>query len=282
MVGKMDYSSGCITSWRIYDKEQLFTSTVATSSYLKRIRGGISYSFPYLGQSFFGPEDGFLEKIQWEVETPPEKLKNKDVTVTLKASDTDYTRSISNCNWKVNLVIFLREKSLETEFTVTNTGKYYPMGMMLRQNVHMCLPNVFYSSISGFEDFKNETNFFNIKYDVLCKEDLEKPEVLSLVYLKSPDEFSITETEGEGTIKVIKDNQPHIHFHSECCKFEQLDRYLEDEQNYNCFYIKTGNFKDVKYLRPEESHSVKFSLEKIFPGEDNDAWMYEDIFKNYC
>jgi glucose-6-phosphate 1-epimerase len=95
---------GCtIVSWRVNNQEQLFVSKKSVFDGRKAIRGGISFVFPVFGFSGSNvlPQDGFARVSRWHLEKGPDRLHTGDVEAIFSLCDSDYTRPMWNCQFRI-------------------------------------------------------------------------------------------------------------------------------------------------------------------------------------
>jgi len=67
----------------------------------KAIRGGISFVFPIFGGSNPSTQDGFARILRWQLEKGPDRLHTGDVEAIFSLCDSDYTRPMWNCQFRI-------------------------------------------------------------------------------------------------------------------------------------------------------------------------------------
>jgi D-hexose-6-phosphate mutarotase len=74
----------------------------------KPIRGGIPFVFPVFGTSTIQPQHGFARISRWQLEKAPERLHTGDIEALFSLTDTDFTRQMWNCEFRVSYRLILR------------------------------------------------------------------------------------------------------------------------------------------------------------------------------
>ena len=113
-----------LTIYHSHLQEQLFVSKRSVFDGKKPIRGGIPFVFPVFGASNILPPDGFARITRWQLEKGnsnftkfyensvtfitfffffkgPDRLHTGDVEAIFSLSDSEYTRSMWNCSFRV-------------------------------------------------------------------------------------------------------------------------------------------------------------------------------------
>ena len=78
----------------------------------KPIRGGIPFVFPVFGSSTIQPQHGFARISRWQLEKSPERLPSGDIDAVFSLTDTDFTRQMWNCEFRVSYRLILRYEFL--------------------------------------------------------------------------------------------------------------------------------------------------------------------------
>ena len=89
-------------------QEQLFVSKRSVFDGKKPIRGGIPFVFPVFGSSTILPQHGFARITRWQLEKGPERLHTGDIEAIFSLTDTDFTRQMWNCQFRVSYRLILR------------------------------------------------------------------------------------------------------------------------------------------------------------------------------
>ena len=74
----------------------------------KPIRDGIPFVFPVFGSSTILPQHGFARITRWQLEKGPERLHTGDIEAIFSLTDTDFTRQMWNCQFRVSYRLILR------------------------------------------------------------------------------------------------------------------------------------------------------------------------------
>lgn len=109
---------GCVTSWKIANKDLLYVRPDAVFNGQKPISGGIPHCFPQFGPGAM-QQHGFARNIDWSLINSENVDGNP--TVTLELKDAPYSRSMWDYSFQALYKITLGQKALSTEFKVTNT-----------------------------------------------------------------------------------------------------------------------------------------------------------------
>lgn len=111
---------GCVTSWKVANKDFLFVRPDAVFNGQKPISGGIPHCFPQFGP---GPmqQHGFARNVNWSIVNSENVEGNPIITLELK--DGPYSRSMWDHAFQVLYKVTLDKKTLSTELKVTNTDQ---------------------------------------------------------------------------------------------------------------------------------------------------------------
>ena len=132
-------------------QEQLFVSKRSVFDGKKPIRGGIPFVFPVFGippDPHF-PHHGFARIVRWTLEKGPERLHTGDVEAIFSLTDSEQTRMMWNCSFKVSYRLILREKELHMNIGVYNPGKETPFSFNLLLHTYFKCPDVRRCQVTG-------------------------------------------------------------------------------------------------------------------------------------
>ena len=115
----------------------------------KPIRGGIPFVFPVFGSSTILPQHGFARIARWQLEKGPERLHTGDIEAIFSLTDTDFTRQMWNCQFRVSYRLILREKELHMNIGVYNPSKEIPFNFNLLLHTYFKCPDVRRCQVTG-------------------------------------------------------------------------------------------------------------------------------------
>ena len=111
----------------------------------KPISGGIPHCFPQFGPGAI-QQHGFARNLDWDIE------EQTDDKIVFSLSENDYTMEMWPHQFNAKYTVALKDDSLDTEFTVTNTGsKPFDFTAALHT----------YWSVSGIKNIKIKSPAFN-------------------------------------------------------------------------------------------------------------------------
>ncbi|XP_058201216.1 putative glucose-6-phosphate 1-epimerase [Rhododendron vialii] len=178
---------GCVTSWKVADKDLLFVRPDAVFNGQKPISGGAPHCFPQFGP---GPiqQHGFARNMNWSVVDSDDVEGNPVVTLELK--DGPYSRSMWDFSFQAIYKVILDAKSLSTELVITNTDKIpFSFSTALHTYFRAAVTG---ASVRGLRGCKTLNKDPDPKNPLVGKEERDVvtfPGFVDCVYLEAPDEL---------------------------------------------------------------------------------------------
>ncbi|KAI8567789.1 hypothetical protein RHMOL_Rhmol02G0149200 [Rhododendron molle] len=178
---------GCVTSWKVANKDLLFVRPDAVFNGQKPISGGAPHCFPQFGP---GPiqQHGFARNMNWSVVDSDDVEGNPVVTIELK--DGPYSRSMWDFSFQAIYKVILDAKSLSTELVITNTDKIpFSFSTALHTYFHAAVTG---ASVRGLRGCKTLNKDPDPKNPLVGKEERDVvtfPGFVDCVYLEAPDEL---------------------------------------------------------------------------------------------
>ncbi|KAL6952082.1 glucose-6-phosphate 1-epimerase [Sarracenia purpurea var. burkii] len=178
---------GCITSWKVSDRNLLFVRPDAVFNGQKPISGGVPHCFPQFGP---GPmqQHGFARNKNWSI-VDFEDVEGSPV-VTLDLKDDPYSRSMWDFSFQAMYKVILDARSLSTELVITNTdNKPFSFSTALHTYFRA---SVIGASVGGLKGCKTLNKDPDPKNPVEGKEERDVvtfPGFVDCVYLEAPDEL---------------------------------------------------------------------------------------------
>ncbi|XP_027178840.1 putative glucose-6-phosphate 1-epimerase [Coffea eugenioides] len=111
---------GCVTSWKVANKDFLFVRPDAVFNGQKPISGGIPHCFPQFGPGLM-QQHGFARNMNWSIVNSENVEGNPIITLELK--DGPYSRSMWDHTFQVLYKVTLDKRTLSTELKVTNADQ---------------------------------------------------------------------------------------------------------------------------------------------------------------
>lgn len=178
---------GCVTSWKVANKDLLFVRPDAVFNGQKPISGGAPHCFPQFGP---GPiqQHGFARNMNWSVVDSDDVEGNPVVTLELK--DGPYSRSMWDFSFQAIYKVILDAKSLSTELVITNTDKIpFSFSTALHTYFRAAVTG---ASVRGLRGCKTLNKDPDPKNPLVGKEERDVvtfPGFVDCVYLEAPDEL---------------------------------------------------------------------------------------------
>ncbi|KAH7839887.1 hypothetical protein Vadar_009994 [Vaccinium darrowii] len=178
---------GCVTSWKVANKDLLFVRPDAVFNGQKPISGGAPHCFPQFGP---GPmqQHGFARNMNWSLVDSHDVEGNPVVTLELK--DGPYSRSMWDFSFQAIYKVILDAKSLSTELVITNTDKKpFSFSTALHTYFHASVKG---ASVRGLRGCKTLNKDPDPKNPLVGKEERDVvtfPGFVDCVYLEAPDEL---------------------------------------------------------------------------------------------
>nr|GLL19209.1 putative glucose-6-phosphate 1-epimerase [Ipomoea trifida] len=193
----------CITSWKVGNKDLLFVRPDAVFNGQKPISGGIPHCFPQFGPGQI-QQHGFARNVDWSLVNSENVEGNPVITVELK--DGPYSRSMWDYSFQALYKVTLDEKTLSTEFRVTNTDqKPFSFTTALHTYFRGSIGSV---SVRGLKGCKTLNKHPDPKNPVEGNEERDVvtfPGFVDCVYLDTPNELQLDNGLGD-TISIKNTN----------------------------------------------------------------------------
>jgi glucose-6-phosphate 1-epimerase len=240
-----------IVSWRVNNQEQLFVSKRSVFDGKKPIRGGIPFVFPVFGSSTIQPQHGFARISRWQLEKSPERLPSGDIDAVFSLTDTDFTRQMWNCEFRVSYRLILREKELHMNIHVYNPSKEIPFQFQLLLHTYFKCPDVRRCQVTGLHGctFIDKTREPPNSYQE-CRDVVMIGEHTDRVYTNTPPEHIITNVVSGRKMRVQKYNFPDtVIWNPWVDKAKEIPDFGDDEYP-NMICVKSGNVTSGVTLMP--------------------------------
>ncbi len=88
------------------------------------------------------PSHGFGRISRWQLEKGPDRLHTGDIEAIFSLTDSEYTRSLWHCSFRVSYRLILREKELHMNVGVYNPNKDIPFNFNLLFHTYFKCPDV--------------------------------------------------------------------------------------------------------------------------------------------
>jgi len=243
---------GCtIVSWRVNNQEQLFVSKRSVFDGKKPIRGGIPFVFPIFGASNILPHHGFARIARWQLEKGPDKLHTGDIEAVFSLYDSEMTRSVWNCEFRVSYRLILREKELHMNVCVYNPNKEIPFNFNLLLHTYFKCPDVRRCQITGMKHctFIDRTREPPNRYQE-CREVVTIGEWTDRIYEGTPPEHIITNVVSGRKMRIQKYNFPDtVVWNPWMEKAKEIPDYGDDEYP-NMICVQSGHVSSPVHLGP--------------------------------
>lgn len=178
---------GCITSWKVSDKDLLFVRPDAVFNGQKPISGGLPHCFPQFGPGVI-QQHGFARNMNWSV-VDSQDTEEKPV-VTLELKEGPYSRAMWDYTFQATYKVILDAKSLSTELVITNTdSKPFSFSTALHTYFRASVTG---ASVSGLKGCKTLNKDPDPKNPIEGKEERDAvtfPGFVDCVYLNTPNEL---------------------------------------------------------------------------------------------
>ncbi|KAH6769498.1 Galactose mutarotase-like superfamily protein [Perilla frutescens var. frutescens] len=191
---------GCVTSWKVANKDLLFVRPDAVFTGQKPISGGIPHCFPQFGPGAI-QQHGFARNLDWSIVSSETVEGNPSITLELK--DGPYSRSMWDYSFQALFKVTLDSNALLTELKVINTDeKPFSFTTALHTYFRALVTG---ASVKGLKGCKTLNKDPDPKNPVEGKEEREVvtfPGFVDCVYLEAPTELHLDN--GLGDVITIK------------------------------------------------------------------------------
>ncbi|KAL1536368.1 glucose-6-phosphate 1-epimerase [Salvia divinorum] len=191
---------GCVTSWKVENKDLLFVRPDAVFTGQKPISGGIPHCFPQFGPGAI-QQHGFARNMSWSIVSSETVDGNPSITLELK--DGPYSRAMWDYSFQAIYKVTLDSNALSTELKVTNTdAKPFSFTTALHTYFRASVTG---ASVKGLKGCKTLNKDPDPKNPVEGKEErtlVTFPGFVDCVYLEAPTELQLDN--GLGGVITIK------------------------------------------------------------------------------
>ncbi|GMP27392.1 hypothetical protein CsSME_00003406 [Camellia sinensis var. sinensis] len=180
-------SKGCITSWKVSNKDLLFVRPDAVFNGQKPISGGVPHCFPQFGP---GPmqQHGFARNMNWSIVDSQDVEGNPAVTLELK--DGPYSRAMWDFSFQAMYKIILDAKSLSTELVITNTdNKPFSFSTALHTYFSASVSGASVKGLKGCKTLNKDPDPKNPLEGEEERDVVTFPGFVDCVYLEAPSEL---------------------------------------------------------------------------------------------
>lgn len=176
-----------VTSWNIPSGEDLlFVRPDAVFTGAKPISGGVPHCFPQFGPGQM-QQHGFARNLSWEVEAAS---AGTHPSVTLKLSDSEYTRAMWDFAFTAHFKIALVGSDLSTVLTVENNdSKAFDFTAALHTYFRAAIADVKVSGLKGLKFLNKDPDPTNPIPGVEEREEVTFPGFVDCMYLNAPSEL---------------------------------------------------------------------------------------------
>ncbi|CAL5369219.1 unnamed protein product [Camellia sinensis] len=178
---------GCITSWKVSNKDLLFVRPDAVFNGQKPISGGVPHCFPQFGP---GPmqQHGFARNMNWSIVDSQDVEGNPAVTLELK--DGPYSRAMWDFSFQAMYKIILDAKSLSTELVITNTdNKPFSFSTALHTYFSASVSGASVKGLKGCKTLNKDPDPKNPLEGEEERDVVTFPGFVDCVYLEAPSEL---------------------------------------------------------------------------------------------
>ncbi|KAG9142637.1 hypothetical protein Leryth_020656 [Lithospermum erythrorhizon] len=194
---------GCVTSWKVASKDLLFVRPDAVFNGQKPISGGIPHCFPQFGPGAM-QQHGFARNMNWTIDSS-ENMEGNPV-ITLELSDSPYSRSMWDYSFKALYKIILKEKTLSTELTVTNSDeKPFSFSSALHTYFSASVTGASVRGLKGCKTLNKDPDPKNPIEGIEQRDVVTFPGFVDCVYLDAPSEVHLDNGLGD-TISITNSN----------------------------------------------------------------------------
>lgn len=178
---------GCITSWKVSNKDLLFVRPDAVFNGQKPISGGVPHCFPQFGP---GPmqQHGFARNMNWSIVDSQDVEGNPVVILELK--DGPYSRAMWDFSFQAMYKIILDAKSLSTELVITNTdNKPFSFSTALHTYFSASVSGASVKGLKGCKTLNKDPDPKNPLEGEEERDVVTFPGFVDCVYLEAPSEL---------------------------------------------------------------------------------------------
>ncbi|EYU40191.1 hypothetical protein ABFS82_08G078600 [Erythranthe guttata] len=191
---------GCVTSWKVANKDLLFVRPDAVFNGQKPISGGIPHCFPQFGPGAI-QQHGFARNSDWSIVSSENVEGNP--TITLELKDGPYSRSMWDYSFQALYKVTLDKNTLSTELKVTNTDeKPFSFTTALHTYFAALVPGATVRGLKGCKTLNKDPDPKNPIEGAEERDAITFPGFVDCVYLEAPAEIQLDN--GLGDVITIK------------------------------------------------------------------------------
>lgn len=191
---------GCVTSWKVENKDLLFVRPDAVFTGQKPISGGIPHCFPQFGPGAI-QQHGFARNLDWSIVSSETVEGNPSITLELK--DGSYSRSMWDYGFHALFKVTLDRKALSTELKVINTDdKPFSFTTALHTYFRALVTGATVKGLNGCKTLNKDPDPKNPVEGKEEREVVTFPGFVDCVYLEAPTELQLDN--GLGDVITIK------------------------------------------------------------------------------
>ncbi|XP_066905854.1 uncharacterized protein [Halyomorpha halys] len=253
-----------VTSWKVFNIEQLFVSSETRFDNLFPIRGGISIIYTQYGfDNVFIPNHGFARTSLWSLEEEPKLIRDGDVRAvfTLK-SDSVMRENYWPFDFKLKYIIILQEQTLTLKLSIYNGERDLPVKFNIAFMNYLKLSNAENCTISGLRDTKcvsriskevynEERPFFNVDHWI------------DDVYYCVDSIIHLDKSVGPFSMKIKRRNLPDVGLWNPWTDTVHLVTCLNEEEIKEMVVVVTGYILSPCTMPPESWYSVLQVMEAV-------------------
>lgn len=191
---------GCVTSWKVADKDLLFVRPDAVFNGQKPISGGVPHCFPQFGPGSM-QQHGFARNVNWSFVSSEDVDGNPAVTLELK--DDEYSRSMWDYSFHALYKVILESNTLSTELKVTNVDdKPFTFTSALHTYFRASVSGASVGGLKGCKTLNKDPDPKNPTEGTEERDVVTFPGFVDCVYLNAPNELKLEN--GLGDTIIIK------------------------------------------------------------------------------
>ncbi|XP_014277849.1 uncharacterized protein [Halyomorpha halys] len=246
-----------VTSWKVFNIEQLFLSSEARFDNLFPIRGGISIIYTQYGfDNVFIPNHGFARTSHWSLEEEPTLIRDGDVRAvfTLK-SDSVMRENYWPFDFTLKYIVILQEQSLTLKLSIYNGERDVPVKFNIAFMNYLKLSNAENCTISGLRHtkcvsriskkvYRDERPYFNVDHWI------------DDVYYCVDKDIQLHNSIGLYSMRIKRWNLPDVGFWNPWTDTVHLVTCLNEEEIKEMVVVITGYILSSCTIPPQSWYNV--------------------------